>query len=69
MVIYLFSGFKYLKIAGVFRVSFLDPIRGLAPPDPIQGPIDPCNIRKAQHMLAKDGLLTLFYPLFKTSSI
>ena len=27
---------KYLKIAGVLRVLFLDPIRGLTPPDPIQ---------------------------------
>ena len=64
MVIYLFSGFKYLKIAGAFRVSFLDPIRGLAPPDPIQGPIDPCNIRKAQHMLAKRWLAYIILPTF-----
>ena len=27
-----FSSFKYLKIAGAFRVSFLDPIRGLTAP-------------------------------------
>ena len=31
----LFSGFKYLKITGDFRVSFLDPIMGLTPPGPI----------------------------------
>ena len=40
----LFSGFKYLKITGAFRVSFLDPIKRLTPPTCIE---------KAHHMLAK----------------
>ena len=50
---WLFSNFKYLKITGAFRVSFLDPIRRLIPRGPIQGPMDPTCIEKAHHMLAK----------------
>ena len=40
-------------MAGAFRVSFLDPIRGLTLPGPIQGPMDPCCIGKAHHIFAK----------------
>ena len=49
----LFSGFKCLKIAGTFRVSFLDHIRGLTPADPIQSLMDPSCIGKVHHILAK----------------
>ena len=49
----IFSGFKYLKIAGASRISFLDRIRVLTLPDSSQVPIYPSNIGKAHHMLAK----------------
>ena len=49
----LFSGFKCLKIVGVFRVSFLDSVRGFTPPGPIQSPMDLSYIGKAHHLLAR----------------
>ena len=53
VVIHLFSDFKYLKIAGAIMVSFLDPIRGLTPPDLIQVPTDPSSMGEPHDMLAK----------------
>ena len=46
-----FSGFKYLKVAGAFEAFPLDFIRVITPPSPIQCPMDPSYIGNTNQVL------------------
>ena len=62
------SGFKYLEIAGAFRISFLDPISEFTPPGSIQNPRTPwipAVLGKCVTCWLRDDKLTIFFPFLK----